>query len=398
VTWWYVSTEQMTFAVRIEDGRITEAPPIARRFVGQSAKRLGSWLRQQGGFRAERLMTIPLIFLGLIFTGAARADRQVIYGVNDSNFARQWSLMAPRIAPLGPIQVGLWVRYSCGAADSDSWLVRGLPADLGQVPASQPAMVQLLGATSCSPRSNAQRHAYALAARALVLRYRNIRELQVWNEPDLAFWQGTVGDYVKLLAATHDALRGTGVKLLGPGFSPNGLLDEANAQMGVDSFAAAVRVFYRTHRHYRRSLLDGFAYHPYWGFDRKTTSSVARTLNRLWQGLPQPSPKRGLRFWWTETGAESAINAAPATEFGPGNGYSGTANYWPPYLHLIGDTTFQANRVATLALKARANPLVAADFNFELSDDPNLARWQSGLYYVGGKPKPAFAAFRSAIG
>ena len=51
-----------------------------------------------------------------------------------------------------------------------------------------------------------------------------------------------------------------------------------------------------------------------------------------------------------------------------------------------------------IALKAKANPLVAADFNFQLADDPNLARWQSGLYYVGGIPKPALWFFRDAIG
>jgi hypothetical protein len=341
--------------------------------------------------------SLLLGLVSLVLATAAQADNHVVYGISDGNFTSQWSLMAPRIAPLGPIQVGLWVRYHC-STDSDSWLVRGLPGDLGQVPASQPALVALLGAASCSPKTNAQRHAYALAARALVLRYRNIRELQVWNEPDLAFWQGTALDYVKLLAATHNALRGTGVKLLGPGFSPNGLLNAANAQMGVISFAIAVRTFYRTHRHYRRVLLDGFAYHPYWGFDRKTTSQTAQTLNHFWRGLPQHSPRHGLRFWWTETGAESAINAAPLNEFGRGgNGYSGTDNFWPAYLHMEGSAIFQANRVATIARKARANPLVAADFNFELGDDPNLARWQSGLYYVGGRPKPAFAAFKAAI-
>jgi hypothetical protein len=48
-------------------------------------------------------------------------------------------------------------------------------------------------------------------------------------------------------------------------------------------------------------------------------------------------------------------------------------------------------------LKARANPLIVADFNFQLGDDWNLARWQSGLYFADGRPKPAYSFFRAAI-
>jgi hypothetical protein len=343
---------------------------------------------------ADRLMTAAGAIVALALAPAAMGSRTVIYGVNDGNFASSWPAMASRIAPLGPIQVGAWVRYRC-SFDSNNWLAGGTTSDLGLIPPSQPVMVQYLGAASCTPHTAADRRAYARGARALVRRYPNIRELQVWNEPDLAFWRGTVDEYVRLLAAVHDALRGSGVRLLGPGFSPNGLLNASNASMGVLTFAAAVRRFYAEHPRRRRPLLDGFSYHPYWGFDRRTTNATARALDSAWRRLPQPSPRRGLRFWWTETGAESAINEAPGGEFG--NGYYGESDYWPEYLHMMGDPSFQANRVATVALKARANPLVAADFNFELGDDCDLSRWQSGLYYVGGVPKPAFYSFRDAI-
>ena len=336
---------------------------------------------------------VVLLSLGLA-ANAAGASR-VIYGVNDGNFSTQWTVMAPRMAPLGAIQVGLWVRYRC-ATDSDDWLVRGLPRDLGQVPNSQPVFVQLLGSPSCTPKTASERRAYARTARRLVRDHPNIRELQVWNEPDLAFWNGTTQNYVALLASVHDALRGSHVKLLGPGFSPNGLLNKPYARMDVIGFAQTVRHFYLAH-HRRQPILDGFSYHPYWGFDRKTTSDTARTLNLAWRKLPQRSPKNGLRFWWTETGAESVINAVPASEFGPGNGYYGASNYWPDYLNMMGGPAFQANRVALIAREARSQRLVVADFNFQLGDDHDLGRWQSGLYYLNGEPKPAFHAFREAI-
>jgi hypothetical protein len=34
---------------------------------------------------------------------------------------------------------------------------------------------------------------------------------------------------------------------------------------------------------------------------------------------------------------------------------------------------------------------------FLLKDDPNLGGWQSGLITIGGKKKPAFAAFANLL-
>ena len=64
---------------------------------------------------------------------------------------------------------------------------------------------------------------------------------------------------------------------------------------------------------------------------------------------------------------------------------------------MAGSPEDQANRVAVIALKAQANPLVVADFNFELGDVADLARLHTGLYYVGGLPKPAFYSYKAAI-
>lgn len=54
--WWWVSSERMTFAVKVDGyGIVTEAAPIARKFIGQPAANLGAWMRRQGGFLCERL-------------------------------------------------------------------------------------------------------------------------------------------------------------------------------------------------------------------------------------------------------------------------------------------------------------------------------------------------------
>lgn len=56
MSWWYVSSGRMTCAVELDDNEVVvTAPPILQKFVGQPAKNLGSWLRQQGDVRFERI-------------------------------------------------------------------------------------------------------------------------------------------------------------------------------------------------------------------------------------------------------------------------------------------------------------------------------------------------------
>ena len=56
MSWWYVSSDQMTCAVELDDNNvIVTTPPILRRFVGQPATSLGDWLRPQGDARFERI-------------------------------------------------------------------------------------------------------------------------------------------------------------------------------------------------------------------------------------------------------------------------------------------------------------------------------------------------------
>jgi hypothetical protein len=312
---------------------------------------------------------------------SANGAPAVVFGVADTNLAYSWSTMNPLIAPLGSIQVGVSIGYRC--EETTVGFAAALPPSPADIPVFQPLLVSLVGAPACTPRTSAQRRAYARFARDLVRLYPNIRELNVWNEPELWFWKSDIRDYTLLLAATYDRLRGTGVKVLGPGFSPGGLL--GSNRFNVKSFASDVAAYYGESGR-RRPILDGFAYHPYWGFCNAVTSRTARTLNEQWRGLPQPSPHRGLRFWWTETGADTVTpDGMP--------GYYGEDPKLFPSQPLA-----QARRVGTLARLARSNPLIAADFNFLLIDEPDRARWQSGLYYIGGIPKPAFFAFRDAIG
>jgi len=53
---YWVSTTKFTVRVEVDrSGRITDAAPLARRFVGQQWKNLVNWCRKIGGLRIEEL-------------------------------------------------------------------------------------------------------------------------------------------------------------------------------------------------------------------------------------------------------------------------------------------------------------------------------------------------------
>lgn len=48
-----LSSMAMTVGVTTKDGKIIEAPPIVRKFIGQPVDSLIGWMTKQGGLRVE---------------------------------------------------------------------------------------------------------------------------------------------------------------------------------------------------------------------------------------------------------------------------------------------------------------------------------------------------------
>lgn len=304
---------------------------------------------------------VGALLIALAASASAHARRNLIVGVNDYRFTSEWERASALAAPLNLTQIAVPVRYRPNTELGDP---------LGQIPSSQPMLAVVSGLAADTPATPEQRAVFCEYVKALVLKYRNIRQVQIWNEPDLDYlWRWDV-EYIPLLAQCFDTLRGTGVVVLGPGFSPN-----------ADQFQFVWKVnrYYKATKR-KRPLMHGYAVHPYWGV--KLTEPVAESMNLYWRKLPQRSPKRGLRFWWTETGWESTTAQT---------GYMGTEVDWL----LLVSPEEQARRLRVLHRRAYCAPFVAAVFNFLLVDEPNLGRWQSGLYYLDGTPKPAFDAYKA---
>lgn len=339
--------------------------------------------------RSWGLLVLALCTLALALAAPAAAGDGVILGIND---ARLTASRPREMGELAPRQVGVWV----APEDVDKpWAV---PPSIG-------VLVQLVGAQWWAERPGA----YAAAARRLVLAHPNVREVQVWNEPDLCwfpcagkeadvdgvsrnrFYGPWLDRYLDLLSATSFALAGTGVKVLGFGMSPR-----LNAKWAPEALAGAI-ANWRNERGGRRHhwriggrdpdgrwhsgiwigrawdgpLMDGFAYHAYLYWQPASTE-------RIWQAL-------GVPLWWTESGMDTI-------------GTAGEHGYFGSVLWLYGaegDELQQAERLAEVVTAAKADPHVAGVFNFLLEDEADLKRWQSGLVRPDRTRKPAFEVWKT---
>ena len=295
---------------------------------------------------------------------SATAPAGTVFGVNDDNLRLDWNPARMKGLPASN-QIGVWINLS--APDRSIW----------NIPSDRSVLAQVLGPPSewaGIPRR------YAGAVRALVLAHPNIREVQVWNEPDLCvfpcaqrrdqahpssipFRGPTAMRYLDLLSATYEAVHPLGVKVLGFGFSGN--IDDRWSPGGV---ARQIRRWYRLHR-YRRPVMDGFAYHAYCNWQPRYTRRIYRALQRL--RLPGGTPQ----IWWTESGTSQ-------TESTRVRGC------------VRGTEADQARRMAALLAQARRDPHIAGMFNFLLNDSSGDKTFRTGLYRTDGTPKPALAVWR----
>jgi hypothetical protein len=200
-----------------------------------------------------------------------------------------------------------------------------------------------------------------------------VRKWLVWNEPNQARWLRPTSPalYVTRLlnpayAAIHAEL--PGARVAGGGTAPR-------AATGGVSPVTWLIAMHRAH-----ARLDAYAHNPYplrrgetptsGGCDHCTTITMA-TLPRLLTDVQRAFGVR-TRIWLTEYGYQTS----------------------PPDRLLGVSYGAQAAYTSEAALRAFEAPRVDVLIHYLVQDEPNVERWQSGLYSVTGVPKPSFEAFR----
>jgi hypothetical protein len=220
------------------------------------------------------------------------------------------------------------------------------------------------------PTSSATFGAFASAA---AHKYPWVRRWVIWNEPNQVRWlrPTTPTIYtIRLLnpayAAIHSAIKGA--QVAGGGTAPRG-------STGGVSPVAWIRGMHAAH-----ARLDTYAHNPYpldpkretpltGGCANCTTVTMA-TIGRLVTLVGRDFPRA--RIWLTEYGYQSN----------------------PPDRLLGVSPALQARYIGEGAYAAYRAPKVDMLIHFLYRDEPNLARFQSGLVTLTNGIKPASAAFQ----
>jgi hypothetical protein len=243
-----------------------------------------------------------------------------------------------------------------------------------------PAVVAIVGAPSwanggfagnVAPRRAAD---VASFARAAASRYAWVRDWLIWNEPNQRRWLRPASPalYVaRILNPAYAAIHG-----VNPRARVAGGVTAPRAGSGGVSPVDFIRAMRRA-----GARLDVYAHHPYparptespFAGERTCPQCKTITMAQSERLLREVSAAWGprMRIWMTEF----------AYQTNPPDRISGVSQ------------ARHARLIADAALRAHRLPRVDMLVHYLVRDEPELARWQSGLYTLGGTAKLAARAF-----
>ena len=260
--------------------------------------------------------------------------------------------------------------------------------------------------SSTTPLTAKARREFASYVAALVREVPEIRDVIVGNEPNLnRFWMPQFDEsganaaapaYFALLAEVYDAAKqaSADVTIWGGALAPRGV-DRPGTGRDTHSPTTFIRDLGAAYRASGREEppLDGFAHHPYpesSGIPPTDptdpgSTSIGLADDEKLRPLLDEAFGPGLPILYSELGVETTIPAEKAAL------YEGDEPAEP-----VDDAT-QAQYYADAIELAACQENVEALLLFHSHDEPVLAGFQSGLYYVDGSPKASLEPVRKAI-
>jgi hypothetical protein len=266
--------------------------------------------------------------------------------------------------------------------------------------------------SSVTPIAPDDRADFTRYAASIAESYPGIQDFIIGNEPNLnRFWLpqfGPAGEdaaataYTGLLAQVYDAIKAVRPRstVYGGALAPRGV-DRPGTARDTHSPTAFIADMGAAYRALGRAtpLMDAFAFHPYADASNvppsaahpNSTSIGIADYDKLVALLGQAfdgTAQRGstLPILYDEFGVESQIPAAHAA------GYTGAeaASVRPV------DEATQAQFYNQALQLVFCQKNVIGLLLFHVVDEPALSGWQSGVYYVDGKPKSSIGLVRDA--
>jgi hypothetical protein len=266
--------------------------------------------------------------------------------------------------------------------------------------------------SSVTPLTEQDRLDFTQFAADVMQRYPLLHDVIVGNEPNLnRFWLPQFGGsgedvaapaYEQLLAATYDALKlvRPHSTIYGGALAPRGV-DKPNTGRDTHSPTAFIADLGAAYKASGRliPIMDAFAFHPYPessatgpNFPHPNGTSIGLAdypklvalLGAAFDGTAQKGST--LPILYDELGIETVIPAAKALL------YTGTE----PATTKPVDEAVQAQMYLQAMQMTFCQPTAMGILLFHVQDEPALAAWQSGEFYVDGTPKTSLAPVRSA--
>jgi hypothetical protein len=209
--------------------------------------------------------------------------------------------------------------------------------------------------------------AFKRFARAVATRFPYVRYWLIWNEPNKAQWLRPASPSLYVARLLNPGY--AGIKAANPAAKVGGGVTAPRGGKGGTTPVDFIRGMDRAGAH-----LDAYAHNPYPVYPGDTPFTggceckviTMATLERLLSNVGRAFP--GARIWLTEYAYQTKPD---------------------PYGVSF---ALQARYIGEAARRVYSAPRVDMLIHYLFRDEPDLARWQSGLETVAGRPKPALDA------
>jgi hypothetical protein len=265
-----------------------------------------------------------------------------------------------------------------------------------------------------TPLMTADRKDFAAFVAWLAEEFPTVKDFIIGNEPNLnRFWMpqfnrnGTSASpaaYLGLLALVYDELKAVSwdIRVIGGSVSPRGA-DNPRSKRHTHSPHRFILEMGRAYRKSERTrpVMDAFAFHPYGDHSSQApefqhpvdakrigVSEYDRLLELLteaFDGTAQPGSE--LPIVYHEYGVEAQIPHRKR------RAYTGRE---PKTTKPVDERT-QGNYYRSALRFAACQRTVEGMLLFHVSDEPDLDRWQSGIFYADDTPKASFEIVREAL-
>jgi len=269
------------------------------------------------------------------------------------------------------------------------------------------------GGSLQTPSSLLDRKQFAQYTAALARSLPYVRDFIVGNEPNLnRFWMPQFAGhgrdvaapaYEALLARSYDSLKevSPAINVIGGAVAPRGADNARSARQthSPTTFLRDLGVAYRKSRR-AKPIMDMLAVHPY-GENSKTPPTALHPKSTSISIADYPKLVKLLRDAFRGTAQRGAALPILYGEYGiqtriPFDKVGAYTNLAVPTAADAVSETMQAAYYKQAIQLAYCQPTVAGLLFFHVSDERDLDRWQSGLFYADDTPKSDLALVKSA--